>query len=208
MIVLINPNATAAMTQAMARVAQDHLPRHTVEGWTSTDGPAAIQGPEDGALAVPPLLSLVQKANERGAQAILIGCFDDTGLSQARAIADCPVIGIGQAGYQVAAAVGRRFSVVTTLAVSVPVLEANITAYGLDPHLARVRASGVPVLQVETAQHAILDEIHAAQREDDIDTVVLGCGGMTTLVDTAQTQTGLRVIDGVRAAASIAAAVA
>lgn len=206
MIVLINPNSTDSMTQAMLRTARETVPTAQFEGWTSHDGPSAIQGVEDGVLAEVPLLNLVQKASDQGASAIIIACFDDTALSAARALASCPVIGIGQAAYHLAAVAGERFSVVTTLDVSVPILEANIQAYGLAGHLGKVRASGVPVLALEEDPHAaksqVIAEMNRAAEEDQIDSVVLGCGGM---VDIDQDQTpGVRVIDGVRAAASFA----
>lgn len=204
MIVLINPNSTVSMTEAMQTTAQAQAGTIPVEGWTSTDGPPAIQGPEDGDASVPPMLKLVRKASDAGAQAIIIGCFDDTGLAEARAMAACPVIGIGQAGYHMAIVAGERFSVVTTLAVSVPVLEANIAAYGLSPHLSRVRASGVPVLEIEQAEARVIDEIQAAEREDGIGAVVLGCGGMGHLALSGHRHTKLRLIDGVRAATAMA----
>lgn len=209
MIILINPNSTVSMTDAMVRIALDVAPDVRIVGWTSHDGPQAIQGPEDGAASVPPLLELVAKASELGARAVIIGCFDDTGLNEARAIADCPVIGIGQAAYHMAVLAGARFSVVTTLEVSVPVLEENIRAYGLSGHLGRVRASGVAVLDLErngdAAALRVLEEIAAAAREDDVDSIVLGCAGMVDLPSRAQAVTNLRIIDGVRAAVQIGA---
>ncbi|SNR47326.1 aspartate/glutamate racemase family protein [Puniceibacterium sediminis] len=208
MIVLINPNSTVSMTDAMERIALDVAPDFKIVGWTSHDGPPAIQGPEDGAASVPPLLELVAKASELGARAVIIGCFDDTGLNEARAIANCPVIGIGQAAYHMAVLAGPRFSVVTTLEVSVPVLEENIHAYGLAGHLGRVRASGVAVLDLEREADAaalrVLEEISAAAREDDVDSIVLGCAGMVDLPSRAEAATNLRIIDGVRAAVQIA----
>ena len=211
MIVLINPNSTASMTDAMLQTADKTLPDRKVLGWTSLDGPAAIQGPEDGAASVPPMLDLVHQANEKGASAIIIGCFDDTGLSEARAIANCPVIGIGQAAYHGAICIGGRFSVVTTLAVSVPVLQDNIRAYGLDSHLGRVRASDVPVLELESnpvaAQAKVLAEIKRAEAEDDVQAIALGCAGMAGLMETAQAQCNVTLVDGVRASLHLAAAV-
>lgn len=210
MIVLINPNSTSSMTQAMLRSAQQAAPAERFDGWTSQDGPAAIQGPADGDAATPPLLKLVQAASDKGAKAIIIGCFDDTGLSAARKIARCPVIGIGQAAYHLAALAGGRFSVVTTLAVSVPVLEENIRSYGLAGQLARVRASDVPVLALdsgaETATAKVIGEILAAEREDGVQNIVLGCGGMVGIAARAGGRTRTRLIDGVRAAALIASA--
>lgn len=210
MIVLINPNSTQAMTESMLETARRTAPSRQFEGWTSLDGPPSIQGVEDGIAATAPLLRLIAKASDQGAWAVIIACFDDTALAEARALAACPVIGIGQAAYHMAALVSERFSVVTTLAVSVPVLEANIAAYGLAGHLGRVRASGVPVLALESDPDAatarVVDEIVAAEREDHVRTVVLGCGGMVGIAERARGRTDIRLIDGVRAAAHIASA--
>lgn len=210
MIVLINPNSTEAMTEGMLATAGAAVPGLPLLGWTSTDGPPAIQGAADGAAAVPPMLEKVAEARAAGAAAIIIGCFDDTGLAEARDIAGCPVIGIGEAAYHLAAMVGRRFSVVTTLPISIPILEANVAAYGLADRCARVRASGVAVLALEEdpdrAADQVLAEIAEAEREDDIDCVALGCGGMSRLPALVRERTGLTPIDGVTAAVAAAAA--
>jgi len=190
MIVIINPNSTQSMTDAMVETAHKAATEAHVVGWTSTDGPPAIQGEADGDVAIPPLLELVQKANAANAKAIIIGCFDDTGLSAARALANCPVIGIGQAAYHLASLYGARFSVVTTLDVSVPVLSANVSKYGLDKNLGRIRASGVPVLDLEhdraNATERVRAEIRAAVRDDNINSV------------------SIKLIDGVHAAVRFA----
>ena len=207
MIVIINPNSTQSMTTAMVETAHKAVPDTHVVGWTSTGGPSAIQGELDGNAAIPPLLELVKKADEAGARAIIIGCFDDTGLGAARALATCPVIGIGQAAYHLASLFGQRFSVVTTLDVSVPVLSANISQYGLDKNLGRIRASGVPVLSLEddraNATEKVRAEIRAAVREDGISSVVLGCAGMVHIVEESD-DISIKLIDGVQAAVRFA----
>lgn len=209
MIIIINPNATASMTEAMLATARQASPETQIEAWTSHDGPPAIQGPEDGEACIPPLLKLVSKASAQGAQVIIIGCFDDTGLAEAREVATCPVIGIGQAAYHLAVLAGPRFSVVTTLAVSTPVLEDNIASYGLAGHIGRVRASGVPVLKLETDVEAssqqVLREIKRAQEEDNVQSVVLGCAGMSHVPARAGPDVTVRLIDGVKAAVQMAA---
>lgn len=206
MVVLINPNSTDAMTKAMVDAASNV--GVTLTGWTSHEGPAAIQGPQDGAACIPPLLTLVRKASEEDAKAIIIGCFDDTGLEAARDIASCPVIGIGQAAYHMAVLSGGRFSVVTTLAVSVPILERNIHVYGFASQLARVRACGVPVLDLETdpsgTADIVIDVINRAVTEDDVRTVVLGCAGMGHIPDYFCSTRNIRLIDGVKSAAQLA----
>ncbi|MEL6889043.1 MAG: aspartate/glutamate racemase family protein [Pseudomonadota bacterium] len=208
MIILINPNSTASMTDAMLRTARQTAPTATFDGWTSHHGPPAIQGTQDGKAAEAPLLDLVAKASGQGASAIIIGCFDDTALDAARALATCPVIGIGQAAYHLAAVAGGRFSVVTTLDISVPILEHNISTYGLANQLGRVRASGVAVLDLEQDPNAATPKVRAqidsAAREDGIQSVVLGCGGMVDIDQGSAHHHGIRLIDGVRAAAAFA----
>lgn len=194
------------MTDAMVETASKA--GVVLEGWTSFDGPPAIQGPEDGEACIPPLLALVRKASDAGAKAIIIGCFDDTGLNVARDIASCPVIGIGQAAYHMAVLSGRRFSVVTTLDVSVPILENNIHAYGFTSQLARVRASGVPVLDLENdpvgTADVVVGEINRAVTEDKVDTVVLGCAGMGHIQAYVGNIGNARLVDGVTSAAQLA----
>lgn len=210
MIVIINPNSTVSMTEAMLKTAQKACPGVNIQAWTSHEGPAAIQGPEDGEACVPPMLKLISKASDEGATAIIIGCFDDTGLDEARAVASCPIIGIGQAAYHMAALAGPRFSVVTTLAVSTPILVDNIHAYGLGGNLGKVRASGVPVLALENDPDAsaarVLNEISIAQLDDDIQCVVLGCAGMSHIPQLAGPDITVRLIDGTIAATQIGAA--
>lgn len=210
MIILINPNSTESMTRAMLDTARATAPGLTIEGWTSTDGPPAIQGAEDGVAASGPLLKLVSQAAAQGAGCIIIGCFDDTALDEARGLATCPVIGIGQAAYHLAAMAGARFSVVTTLDVSVPILEENIKTYGLSHAVGRVCASGVPVLALEENPDAAAQSIEAAitdlLAEDSSQAIVLGCGGMVDVQRRLKHVPNLRLIDGVRAATHIAAA--
>lgn len=193
------------MTEAMVVAAREAAPTLSFEGWTSHEGPPAIQGAEDGLAATPPLLKLVAKAAGQGAEGIIIGCFDDTALEAAIEIADCPVVGLGQASYFFAALQGWRFSVVTTLAVSLPVLEANVRRFGLATKLARMRASEVPVLALEADPSAAGETIRAealrAEAEDGIAAVILGCAGMVQVVEDVRGALRIPVIDPVACAA-------
>lgn len=203
-ICFINPNSTATMTDKIAAAARDVAGEGTyIAAVTNTGGPASIQGAEDGALAAPGVLALVRDL-EGTADAFVIGCFDDTGLAAARALTAKPVLGIGEAAMRLAAQGERSFSVVTTLSVSLPVLEANVEAYGLGDLCRRVRASEVPVLELEeeggAAEQRVAAEIARALSEDRPRAIVLGCAGMANLAARFTARFGLPVIDGVAAA--------
>jgi allantoin racemase len=142
---VVNPNTTAAMTDKIAAAAKMAASGSTeILATTSADGPVSIEGFFDGALSLPGLLAEIGAAEQLKVDAHIIACFDDTGLDAARSLAAAPVIGIGEAAYHLATLVGGRFSVVTTLARSVPVLEQNLLRYGLAFRCACKRRSNNP----------------------------------------------------------------
>lgn len=204
-VIIINPNSTSSMTEAMLAQARRAVPEVAFEGWTSHDGPPAIQGVADGQAARAPLLKLVEQACSQGAEGIIIGCFDDTALEEAADLADCPVIGIGQASFHYAALRNWRFSVVTTLSVSKPIILSNIERYGLQRLLSKVRASEIPVLELETNTRqsgiVVAEEASLAEQDDDVSAIILGCAGMVEVVDDVREKLATRVIDPVECAA-------
>jgi len=205
-LLVINPNTTSSMTQKIGAVAaRVALPDTEIVALNPDAGPPSIQGYYDEALSLAGLLAVVE-ANPQ-ADAIVIACFDDTGLDAVRCISDKPVVGIGEAGYHLAAMLSNKFSVVTTLARSVPALEHNLMRYGLASRCASVRASEVPVLELENphsdARQKISEEIHKAISEDHAEAIVLGCAGMADLAQSLSEEHGLPILDGVVSAVGL-----
>ena len=175
---------------------------------SSQDGPASIQGFLDVATCVPGLLKEV--ARHKDVDAIVIACFDDTGLDAVRSLVSVPVLGIGEAAYHAAGMIANKFSVITTLSRSVPGLENNLMRYGLAQKCACVRATEIPVLKLEEGDPATLDkirsEIRASINEDKAEAIVLGCAGMADLMAQLSEEFGLPVIEGVSAGVTFAEA--
>ncbi len=208
-VLVINPNSTASMTEgilssALAAAASDV----EVVAMTNHDGPAAIQGASDGIAATPGVVEACVKAATSGFDAIVIACFDDTGLAEARAASSTPVIGIGEAAFHAAMLFGGPFTVITTLPVSVPVIEANIAAYGFARSCAKVRASGLPVLSLEhdppRARRVLEISARDAAEQDGAHALVLGCAGMAPFGAAMRAASGLPSVDGVAAAMGLA----
>jgi allantoin racemase len=206
---VINPNTTRSMTLKIGAAAKAAAsPGVEVTAVNPDFGPASIEGYFDEAFSVPGLIEEIGEARE--ADAFVIACFDDTGLDAARALATAPVIGIGEAAYHVASLIAGRFSVVTTLSRSVPILEENLVRYALAGRCARVRAAEVAVLDLEkpgtAARERIATEIDEALHHDRADAIVLGCAGMADLAASFAARFGLPVIEGVSAAVKLAEA--
>lgn len=211
-IFVINPNATGSMTEAIAASARHvaHPGTKIISGTGQGSAPPSIEGFSDEAHAVPSMLAQIRKAEAGGAQATVIACFDDPGLDAAREVAAGPVIGICQAGIHAAMVLSKRFSIITTLPRSVPVIEDLVQQYGGGHHCRRVRAIDLPVLALEgNPQHAhslLVAEIFLAREEDGAEAVLLGCAGMSEMAAAVTRETGVLVIDGVTVAVKMAEA--
>jgi len=208
-ILIINPNTTSSMTTKIRDAARSvAAPDVEIVARNPSAGPASIQGPEDGCAALPGTLEEVTKGRDEGFDAIILACFDDTGLAEARALSGVPTIGIGEAAFHAAMLLGAKFSVVTTLSVSVPVIKENLKNYGLDSMCLKVRASEVPVLDLEIpgsdAQGKISEEISLSLSCENPSAVVLGCAGMADLAAQFSKTHKIPVIDGVAAAVGLA----
>jgi allantoin racemase len=206
-LLLVNPNTTASMTAKVAAAARAVArPGTSILACNPPDGPASIEGWYDEAFSVPGLLVEIRKAeaSPEPPDAVIVACFDDTGLEAARTVATGPVLGIGEAAFHAASFVAHRFSVVTTLARSVAAIEMNLLKYGLDRRCTRVRACEVPVLALESpgsdARARISAEIGRALAEDGAEAIVLGCAGMADLAKDLGAEHDIPVIDGVAAA--------
>ena len=203
-ILVVNPNTTASMTETIADAA-NRVKNATTEirAVTSSMGPVSIEGYYDEVFAVPGLLVELAKGERDGADAAIIGCFDDTGLDAARALAEIPVIGICEAAVSAAAFIAQRFTIVTTMERSRQPLEHLVHRYGMERRC-NVRAADIPVLSLEdptsNATTRLREEIAAALAEDRAEAIVLGCAGMADLAEALSNEFDVPIVDGVAAA--------
>src|SRR5580704_13800756 len=196
-ILIINPNTTARMTEAIGRAGRRAASAGTeIIAVNPADGPVSIEGYYDEAFSVPGLLAEIAKGEAIGVSAHIIACFDDTGLEAARCASLAPVIGIGEAAFHLASMLGHRFSVITTLSRSIAVIENNLLKYGLASRCARVRACELPVLSLDDpasdAAAKIGAEIELAKQEDKAEVIVLGCVGSAVKLAEALAALGLK----------------
>lgn len=208
-IKLINPNTTEAMTDAMAAVARQVAAAGTViDAATARSGPVSIEGHYDEAISVIGLIDEIRADPE--ADAYVLACFGDPGLLAAREMTSAPVLGIAEAAMHAATFVASSFSVVTTLERTRILSEALVRNYGMQGFCRAVRATDLPVLDLEQADdrvHAIiLAECLRALDQDRCGAIVLGCAGMAGLVDHLRARLPVPVIDGVTVAVKFAEA--
>jgi allantoin racemase len=186
----------------------------TVTAEPTEKGPAAIESARDAGLVVPELIRLAPAAQQRGFDALIIGCFSDPGIDALRELLTIPVIGPGAASLHLAAQLGTRIGVLTPSGRGYGRLAARLRALGLGPLLASSRAVGLSVMELARQKAGALDTAASAARvavvDDGADVLVLGCMSMAFLPGVCEAlseRVGVPVVNPVIAALKTAEAV-
>ncbi|GHH02419.1 aspartate/glutamate racemase family protein [Pseudodonghicola xiamenensis] len=204
-IKVINPNTTLSMTEKIGASARAvAAPGTEIVAVSPQMGPVSIEGFYDEAFAAIGVIDEVLKGEAEGFDGYVIACFGDPGLQAAREIAKGPVIGIAEAAMHMATMIGGGFSIISLIERMLPVMEHLVHGYGMDHHCRSIRKTDLEVLQLEDkcsdARDIVVRECRKAIEEDGADSVLLGCAGMTDLMDYVAQEIGAPAIDGVSAA--------
>ena len=199
-IMIINPNSSLEMTAHLDRVLNKIKGEHTELTVTCPpNGPLAIESSYDEAKCAPGVLELVKKANEEKYDSVILACFSDPALEQAREISDILVTGIEEISLHVAAMLGSKFTVLTMTDKRVPSKEAHVRRFKLEGSLASVRPLGMSVAEIEADEKRacaqILKVAKEAAEKDGAEVIVLGCAGMAGYADVVRSDLGMEVID-------------
>lgn len=210
-ILVVNPNTTRSMTEAIARSAERYASAGTeIIATEASFGPESIEGFFEGYLSVVGVLDCIQSI-DFPFDALVMAGFGEPGREAAQEVLDVPVFDITECAAHVACLLGRSYSVVTTLDRSVPGIEDRLQTAGLADRCASVRATGLAVLEIERNEQLTVSRIvevaRSAIEQDRAEVICLGCGGMAGLDEKVATSIGVPVVDGVAAAVKLAEAV-
>lgn len=211
-IKIINPNTTQSMTDSIDHIAVRYAdPETEIIAVSPKTGPDSIECYVDEYLAVPGVIQEVIKGDRlEGADAFIIACFGDPGLSAAREVTDKPVLGICESAITMAKFIAPYFSVVSVLDRSRKVTEDAVKAYGAESFCRSIRTTGLSVLEFgrdpEKGLAALTQQSKKAVAEDGAECVLLGCAGFVDFVDALRKELGVPVLDGVMPAVKFAEA--
>lgn len=210
-IVVVNVNTTVSVTEAIAASARSvAAPGTEIVGLTPGFGAESVEGNLESYLAAVGVADAVARYAASGERfdAVIQAGYGEHGREGLQEMLDVPVVDITEAAATTAMYLGHRYSVVTTLDRTVPLIEDRLLLAGLDRRCASVRASGLAVLELEQdpdrAVAAIVEQARVAVEQDHAEVICRGCGGMAGLDATVRTETGVPVVDGVQAAVTVA----
>lgn len=206
-IVVINPNSSVNVTEAMDR-ALDPLRAGGAQilSVTNPNGPPGIENQShvDG---VSSDICDIVRDHDTGAAAFVIACYSDPGMYAAREITDKPVYGIAECGMLTALSMGSSFGVIAILSRSIPRHLRYIRSLGLINHLAGDLAIelGVTELADEGKTFGRMVEVGETLRDaHGAETLVMGCAGMARYRSRLEEAVGIPVIDPCQAAVGMA----
>ncbi|WP_319434395.1 aspartate/glutamate racemase family protein [Mycobacterium sp. RTGN5] len=211
-ILVLNPNTSATMSaeiDAAARAAAG--PGTEILTTQPSFGAAAIDSAAESYLSAVGVMDAIAARLASGtfdADAVVLAGFGEHGKDALQEMLDVPVLDIAESAAHVAHLIGRRFSVVTTLARSIAPIEDRLLLAGLAAHCASVRACGLGTAEIDAdpdgAVKAIVAEAERAVTEDGADVICLGCAGMAGVTGAITDALGVPAVDGVAAAVGLA----
>lgn len=198
-LLVINPNTTAAMTEAVVRQLRQLALDLSVRGVTAASGHPVIADRASFAAGAQAAMTAL-RAEYRHEDAVLLACFGDPGLAALRERSAVPVAGMLAASVAEALELRRAFRIVTAGAAWDAMLREGVEALGAGAQLA-----GIDVLP-GTGLSAARDPEHTrAQVQVLVDrsakaheTLILGGAGFAGLK--SKLQRADHVIDGLEAA--------
>lgn len=211
-LLLINPNMTQAMTDALTTVARSVAgPDVEVTALTATKGFPYIASRAEAQIAGGIVLEMIA-AHGQDADAVIIAAFGDPGLVAARELFDMPVIGMAEAAVMSAAMLGERFSVVTFSPHMARWYTDCVALTGLESRFTGVRCPDTPPASVTDVATALRNDLIAmaseATRKDGADVVILGGAPLAGLAPQIASETSGILVDPIAAATAQAIALA
>jgi len=137
------------------------------------------------ALAAPELIHNAVEAEKEGIDAIMVDCMADPGIDVIRESVSIPVLGPGHTSMQVAALLGRRFSLLVTTDFSARYFLDYVNRAGLPTRLASCQVVQMPPEEIASHETQTLALLVEAAREAIVtaraDTLILACTGFAPL---------------------------
>lgn len=159
---LKRPTTHLEVVSLQNQAAQHHLEYQTYEGLVWSD-----------------IVRVARDTSQSGFDAMVIGCFYDPALLEAREISgDCVVTAPCEASVKLASALGSKFSVIVGRPKWIPKMESTIAKYGYASKLASMRHVGMGVEdfhrdEAETSRRMTEAALRAVE-EDGAEVIVLG----------------------------------
>jgi allantoin racemase len=170
-----------------------------------TRGPRHLEYHYYETIVLQDLLHTVIEAERDGYDAVVIGCFYDLGLQEAREVSERMVVTAPcESSLLLAGSLGHTFSIIVGRRKWVPQMHDNVRRYGMDSRLASFRTIDLGVPQYHEDETETARRFHDVGRKavegDGAEVIILGCTASAGFYQELQQALGVPVIDSALAA--------
>jgi allantoin racemase len=197
-VVVINPNSTQAVTDAISLSVDVHRQGDCqVDCLTLPEGPPGIVTQTHKAAIVAPMQAVIAREQD-DADAFVIACYGDPGLQAARESTARPVFGIGEISFYAAMAMGDQFGIISTDARACMRHFRYARELGVAQRMAGDLSIEIPILELEKDHDETLRrsvEIGRQLQARGARSLILGCAGLAPFRMALQEQLGIAIIE-------------
>lgn len=204
-ILVINPNSSVSVTRSMEACLGPvrAVTSHRIECIELAKSPPGIETDDHVSAVIP---NIIEAVSNSCADAFVLSCFSDPGISQVRKMVDRPVFGIAESAYLAALGLGTRFGIVSLGQSSIDRHLRYLKVLELDRRLAGDRSINMTVVELMAGD--VVETVSRTGRllrdEDGADVIILGCAGLGSYRHAMQKSLGVPVIDPVQAGVALA----
>jgi allantoin racemase len=202
-ILVVNCNTSEAITAEIAAIASGVAsPGTTIVATQPAWGVESAEGFYESFITAAAVLDVLT-TYDQPYDAVIMAGFGEHGREGARQLLDVPVVDITEASVALAALLGHRFGVVTTMRSAIGSIEHSLLTSGATERCVGIEAADIPVLEASADIAVTAAALSARGRElmlRGADVLVLGCAGFAGLDRMIEDELGVPVIDGVAAA--------
>lgn len=200
-ILYINPVGTSVNDASMIRELRESVAKGTEVDLVSLQrGPWHVEYHYYESLVLADVLHKVKEAENDGYDAVVLGCFYDLGLQEAREMSERTVItGPAESAMLLACSLGYKFSIIVGRRKWIPQMTDNIVKYGLKDRFASFRVIDMGVLDFQRnpsrTSRAQIEEGRKAVELDGAEVLILGCTAEFGFWNLLQKKLGVPVLD-------------
>ena len=206
-ILIINPNTSQSMTEAICRSAEAYkLPDTKITCVHAAEGPEVIETYLEDHISALEVLKIIA-AEKENFDAFIIAASPVPGLVGARELTTKPILGIGQSPLLIAPLLGRKFSILGHWQGDKPRSEEKVAKYHLSKLMASVVVMGESPLGIHADRQGKLEhlvEIGRQAIEDGAEVLILTGAAFAGMQHELSQILGVPVLEGISCAVKLA----
>ncbi|HXJ77815.1 MAG TPA: aspartate/glutamate racemase family protein [Candidatus Methylomirabilis sp.] len=212
-VILANPNATVAITDACATLGRAAAaPGTEIVPWTNRAGPPVVDGLGSDYLAGAALVRGLAAVAPRP-DAIVLAGFGNYGTGAVKEVLDVLVVNMAEAAMAFAVPLCHRFAIVTTSPRMIAYTEDVVHAFGFAARCGAIRAVSLPAIDAPPLPDDAIVERLAAEAEQahatsGADLVILGGARLSPYAAALRRRTTVTIIEPVACGVAMAEALA